>query len=238
MCVKGPFCKENNVKSGKIRTGKEEQKRVPCVRGESICVQECVCEKTECTRERESVWERETVRACVSVLHVECEGPVCVCAYACVPVWCGSSVCVHVCVHVLCGIRVCCMCGAGVLCVCVSVCMYPEAAHSVGPDGEEFLPPAKLLHQDLPTGSAAKPLPVNAGDTGSIPEPGRPHTPEQPSPRITTTEPVLWGSQPTPRSHVPQRLSLRSPGPALCHKKPPQREGPALRFQSRPALCS
>ena len=36
----------------------------------------------------------------------------------------------------------------------------------MGPEGEEFLPPAKLVDQDLPGGSVAKTLPVNAGDTG------------------------------------------------------------------------
>ena len=88
----------------------------------------------------------------------------------------------------------------------------------MGPEGEEFLPPAKLVDQDLPGGSVAKTLPVNAGDTGLIPEPGRPHMPRSKQapasqllslcsrahkPRVTTTDPC------TPESVHP----------ALCNQR-------------------
>lgn len=88
VCVEGPFYKENSVKSGKIRTVKAEQKRVLCVREESICVQDCMCEKTECTCARESVWERERVCAC-ECLYCTCGvgASVCLCM--------GTYMCAH-----------------------------------------------------------------------------------------------------------------------------------------------
>ena len=44
----------------------------------------------------------------------------------------------------------------------------------------------------FPGGTVGGNLPANAGDTGSIPDPGRfPHAAEQLSPCATTTEPAL-----------------------------------------------
>ena len=83
-------------------------------------MQECVCEKTECTRVRESVWERETARACVSVLHVECEGPVCVYTCVCARVVWELCVCMYVCM--CCVVCRCAACAGRGFCVCVLVC--------------------------------------------------------------------------------------------------------------------
>ena len=50
----------------------------------------------------------------------------------------------------------------------------------------------KNYYRDFPGGAVVKNPPANAGDTGSIPGPGRPpHAVEQQSPCATTTEPVL-----------------------------------------------
>ena len=46
--------------------------------------------------------------------------------------------------------------------------------------------------RDFPGGAVVKNPPANAGDTGSMPGPGRfPHAAEQLSPCATTTEPAL-----------------------------------------------
>ena len=48
------------------------------------------------------------------------------------------------------------------------------------------------LRRDFPGGTVDKNPPANAGDTGSIPDPGRSHMPaRQLSPRTMTSEPVL-----------------------------------------------
>ena len=42
----------------------------------------------------------------------------------------------------------------------------------------KLLDEPKILKWDLPGGPAAKNLPANTGDVGSIPGPGRSHTPQ------------------------------------------------------------
>ena len=73
-------------------------------------------------------------------------------------------------------------------------------------------------HWSFPGGSVVKNLPANAGDTGSIPSPGRSHMPQS-----------NW-------AHVPQLLSLCSRAHALQQEKPPQWE--AHRPQLEESLCS
>ena len=50
----------------------------------------------------------------------------------------------------------------------------------------------RSIKQGFPGSSVAKNLPANAGDTGSILDPGDPTAAEQLSLRTTTIEPVLW----------------------------------------------
>ena len=59
---------------------------------------------------RESIWETDNGYTCVSVLHVWCEGPVCV--QRCV---CTCGVCMHVPVP---------ECIRGHVCVCVYACLH------------------------------------------------------------------------------------------------------------------
>ena len=88
MCVEGPFYKENcEIRKDKDGKGRAEESRV---REKSICVQECVCEKTEHTCARESVWERKRVCACVCL---SCMGGVgALCVYVCM----STCMCAHV----------------------------------------------------------------------------------------------------------------------------------------------
>ena len=55
----------------------------------------------------------------------------------------------------------------------------------------------KHLCESFPGDSVVKNLPVNTGDTGLIPSPGRSHMPRmgQLSPRATTTEPARPGAR-------------------------------------------
>ena len=61
----------------------------------------------------------------------------------------------------------------------------------------------------FPGGAVVKNPPVNAGDTGSSPDPGRSHMPR------------------SNYAHAPQLLSLRSRARALQQEKPPQWEARA-----------
>ena len=82
----------------------------------------------------------------------------------------------------------------------------------------------KKQEEGFPFGSVVKNPPANAGDTGSVPGPGRPYMPlSNLSPCATTTEPALrspgtpttelalWSlgtptTEPTrPRAHAPQQ---------------------------------
>ena len=68
---------------------------------------------------------------------------------------------------------------------------------------------------DFPGGTLDKNPPANAGDTVSIPGPGRSHIPvEQLSPCVTTTEPVCAASTEARESRAC----------AAQRKNPPQRE--------------
>ena len=61
---------------------------------------------------------------------------------------------------------------------------------------------------DFPDGPVVKNSPANAGDTGSIPGPGKPqHAMEQLNPSATAAEPAC------PSTHAPSKRSR-------CNKKP------------------
>ena len=61
--------------------------------------------------------------------------------------------------------------------------------------------------QDFPGGTVSKNLPVNAGDTGSIPGPGKmPHAAGQLRPSASTTEPMLCNKR-SHRSEKPMHHS-------------------------------
>jgi len=144
---------------------------------------------------------------------------VCTCVCACVlHVWCGGPVCVHVRVYVLCGVRACCLCSVGVLCVCVSVCMCVHAPRGNTAWGQKvrnfFLQPNLSIRTSL----VAKTLPVNAGDTGLIPEPGRPHMPQSnqaPASQLLS----LCSRAHKPHATTTDPCTPESVHPALCNQR-------------------
>ena len=78
----------------------------------------------------------------------------------------------------------------------------------------------KKQEQDVPCGPLAKNLPVNAGDTGSIPGLGRSLTP--------------WGNG----AREPQLLKSVHPGVHLCRKRRGHSEQPACQGRAAPARRS
>ena len=76
----------------------------------------------------------------------------------------------------------------------------------------------------FPGGSGVKNLPANAGDTGSIPDPGKSHLPptEKLRPCATTAEPVL--QEPQSCNFGATVLQLRKPKCPRTHA--PQQEKP------------
>ena len=88
--------------------------------------------------------------------------------------------------------------------------------------------------QGFPSGSVVKNLPANAGDTGSVPDPGRfPHATEQLSPWATTSETVLWSLCSTTKklpqweAHAPQLESGRVASTCSTRESPPSNDDPA-----------
>ena len=67
--------------------------------------------------------------------------------------------------------------------------MHMEYVPGTGHCSQQGLHKSLAFSQGFPGGLVVKNPAVNAGDTGSIPGPGRFHV--QLSPRATTTEPVL-----------------------------------------------
>ena len=66
---------------------------------------------------------------------------------------------------------------------------------------ETSTPPIKRPSRDFPGGTVVKNLSANAGDTGSIPSPGRSHMPR------------------SNEARVPQLLKPRTLEPVLCNKR-------------------
>ena len=79
--------------------------------------------------------------------------------------------------------------------------------------------------QDLPSGWVVKNLPASAGDTGSIPDPGRAHRPRSTSAPEPQTLSQRSGANKlqllSPRAAATDAYSPRAC--ALQHEKPPQR---------------
>ena len=99
----------------------------------------------------------------------------------------------------------------------------------------------KRNNQGFPGGSVVKNPPANAGDTGSIPGPGRPHTPQTTkphshcawalSPRLTATEAL---EPPSPHSAREGATATRSPRRA-AREGPASATGGKLAQQRRPS---
>ena len=92
----------------------------------------------------------------------------------------------------------------------------------------------------LPGGSVVKNLPADTGDTGSIPALWRvPHTKEQRGPRATTTESVLYSSEPqvlSPHTTTTESVPVHPRTCAPQQERPPQREACPLQLEKGP--CS
>ena len=85
----------------------------------------------------------------------------------------------------------------------------------------------KKKHQGFPRGSVIKNPPASAGDTDSIPDPGRPHMPGATKPMRHN----YWVSALEPRS--PNYWRLRASGPEL-HKRSHRSEKPCTAARGAP----
>ena len=76
--------------------------------------------------------------------------------------------------------------------------------------------------QDFPGDAVVKNPPANAGDMGSIPDPGSiPHVVEQLSPSATTTEPALQSPRPTTtEARTPRARALQQEKACAQQRRP------------------
>ena len=101
-----------------------------------------------------------------------------------------------------------------------------------------FLSGLKSSQQDFPGGSLVKNLPANAGDTNSIPDPGRSHTPwgnYSPVPQLLSCTLEPGNRHYRARAHVLHLLKSWSPrARALQQEKPLQWEACTPQLESSP----
>ena len=145
----------------------------------------------------------------------------CMCVHVCVRVYCMCGVgalCVDMYVWMCCVVCVRAACAVWGSCVCVSVCMCVHAPRGSTAWGQKvrnfFLQPNLSIRTSL----VAKTLPVNAGDTGLIPEPGRPHMPQSnqaPASQLLS----LCSRAHKPHATTTDPCTPESVHPALCNQR-------------------
>ena len=145
----------------------------------------------------------------------------CMCVHVCVRVYCMCGVgalCVYMYVCMCCVVCVRAACAVWGSCVCVSVCMCVHAPRGSTAWGQKvrnfFLQPNLSIRTSL----VAKTLPVNAGDTGLIPEPGRPHMPQSnqaPASQLLS----LCSRAHKPHATTTDPCTPESVHPALCNQR-------------------